>query len=77
MRQRNNKFANDVRAGKKATHPSRQEKLAKRSPLSVWALGLVVFIVFGGGTYTQTAKIKGNRTDIAVVVFELMRIIFL
>ncbi|KAF8167558.1 hypothetical protein B0H34DRAFT_792270 [Crassisporium funariophilum] len=48
MRQRNTKFANDVRAGKKATHPSRQDKLAHRSPLGVWALGTIVFIVVGG-----------------------------
>ena len=63
MRQRNNKFASDVRAGKKATHPSRQDKLAKRSPLSLWALGLVVFVVLGGGTYTEN-KLHGNYTDI-------------
>ena len=63
MRQRNNKFASDVRAGKKATHPSRQDKLAKRSPLSLWALGLVVFVVLGGGTYTEI-KLHRNYTDI-------------
>ena len=60
MRQRNNKFANDVRAGKKAAHPSRQEKLAQRSPLNLWALGLVVFVVMGGGTYIQSAKGYGK-----------------
>ncbi|KAF9535731.1 hypothetical protein CPB83DRAFT_30422 [Crepidotus variabilis] len=48
MRQRNAKFAKDVRAGKKATHPSRADKLANRSALSLWALGLVVFVVVGG-----------------------------
>ena len=65
MRQRNNKFAADVREGKKATHPSRQEKLARRSPLNLWALGLVVFVVMGGGTYIQTAKkLMANCTDI-------------
>jgi Ribosome associated membrane protein RAMP4 len=56
MRQRNAKFANDVRAGKKAIHPSRQDKLAKRSPLSLWALGLVVFVVLGGGMYIHATK---------------------
>ena len=60
MRQRNNKFATDVRAGKKATHPSRQEKLARRSPLNLWALGLVVFVVLGGGKNIQTAKSHGK-----------------
>lgn len=48
MRQRNAKFANDVRAGKAATRPSRQDKLAHRSPLSLWALGVIVFVVIGG-----------------------------
>uniref|UniRef100_A0A8H7Y5B5 Stress-associated endoplasmic reticulum protein n=1 Tax=Psilocybe cubensis TaxID=181762 RepID=A0A8H7Y5B5_PSICU len=48
MRKRNNKFANDVRAGKQATHQSRQDKLAKRSPLNLWALGVIVFVVIGG-----------------------------
>jgi hypothetical protein len=64
MRQRNNKFASDVRAGKKAAHPSRQEKLAQRSPLNLWALGLVVFVVMGGGTYTTLKKVMANFTDI-------------
>lgn len=49
MRQRNEKFAKDVRAGKKPTHPSRQEAYAKRSPINLWALGVVVFVVVGGG----------------------------
>ncbi|KAE9400974.1 hypothetical protein BT96DRAFT_880756 [Gymnopus androsaceus JB14] len=48
MRKRNEKFAKDAREGKKPTHLSRQEKLAKRSPISFWALGVVVFVVMGG-----------------------------
>ncbi|EDR15923.1 uncharacterized protein LACBIDRAFT_301400 [Laccaria bicolor S238N-H82] len=48
MRQRNAKFAKDVREGKKATHVSRQEKMLQKSPLSLWALGIVVFVVIGG-----------------------------
>ncbi|TRM61665.1 hypothetical protein BD626DRAFT_501774 [Schizophyllum amplum] len=48
MRQRNAKFAAAARSGKKPTHPSRQDRLAKRSPVSTWALGLVVFVVCGG-----------------------------
>ncbi|KAJ7361347.1 hypothetical protein B0H14DRAFT_2677564 [Mycena olivaceomarginata] len=48
MRQRNAKFANTAKSGKKPTHPSRAEQLAKRSPLNVWALGVVVFVVIGG-----------------------------
>ena len=77
MRQRNNKFASDVRAGKRATHPSRQEKLAQRSPLNLWILGLVVFVVIGGGTYIQTAKSSGIVLIFAVVIFELISVIFL
>ena len=49
MRQRNAKFAKDARDGKKPTHPSRQEQLSKRSPLNLWALGIVMFVVLGGG----------------------------
>lgn len=52
MRRRNEKFAKDVREGKKATHSSRADKLAQRSPISAWALGVVMFVVFGGGEST-------------------------
>lgn len=48
MRQRNEKFAKDVRAGKKPTKPSRQDQLAKASPINIWALGVIVFVVLGG-----------------------------
>ncbi|KAJ7116828.1 hypothetical protein C8R43DRAFT_902351 [Mycena crocata] len=48
MRQRNAKFATTAKAGKKPTHPSRAEQLAKRSPINIWALGIVVFVVMGG-----------------------------
>ncbi|KII93936.1 hypothetical protein PLICRDRAFT_171634 [Plicaturopsis crispa FD-325 SS-3] len=47
-RQKNTKFANAARAGKKPTKPSRQELLSKRSPVSLWALGIVLFVVVGG-----------------------------
>lgn len=77
MRQRNNKFASDVRAGKRATHPSRQEKLAQRSPLNLWILGLVVFVVIGGGTYIQNAKSFGIVLIFVVVIFELISVVFL
>jgi len=79
MRQRNNKFASDVRAGKKAVHSSHQDKLAKRSPLSLWTLGLVVFVVLGGGTYILFTKAQSSCTDniIVVVIFELIKIVFL
>ncbi|KAH7930460.1 hypothetical protein BV22DRAFT_64806 [Leucogyrophana mollusca] len=48
MRKKNAQFASAARAGKKPTKPSRQEKLAKRSPISLWALGMVLFVVVGG-----------------------------
>ncbi|RXW23040.1 hypothetical protein EST38_g2792 [Candolleomyces aberdarensis] len=48
MRRRNEKFAKDVREGKKATHASRADKIAHKSPISAWALGAVIFVVFGG-----------------------------
>jgi len=28
--------------------PSRLQKLSKRSPISVWALGAIIFVVMGG-----------------------------
>jgi hypothetical protein len=48
MKKKNDKFASDARAGKKPTKPSRQERLLKRSPLSLWTLGIVLFVVVGG-----------------------------
>ncbi|KAI6031351.1 hypothetical protein PISMIDRAFT_671094 [Pisolithus microcarpus 441] len=48
LRQKNAQFANAVRSGKKAVRPSRQEQLSKRSPISLWALGIVLFVVVGG-----------------------------
>ncbi|TFL03384.1 hypothetical protein BDV98DRAFT_564131 [Pterulicium gracile] len=48
MRQRNAKFAKDAREGKKPTHKSRQEQLKKSSPINVYALGVVVFVICGG-----------------------------
>jgi Ribosome associated membrane protein RAMP4 len=49
MKKKNEKFANDARAGKKPTKLSHQDRLAKRSPISLWALGIVLFVVIGGG----------------------------
>jgi hypothetical protein len=48
MRQKNAQFANKARAGKNPVKPSRQERLAKRSPISLWALGAILFVVVGG-----------------------------
>ncbi|KAJ8582089.1 hypothetical protein M405DRAFT_582678 [Rhizopogon salebrosus TDB-379] len=48
LRRKNAQFANAVRSGKKAVRPSYQERMAKRSPISLWALGIVLFVVVGG-----------------------------
>lgn len=48
IRQKNQSFAKAAREGRKATKPSRQERLAKQSPIPLWALSLIVFIVCGG-----------------------------
>lgn len=48
LRQKNAQFADKARAGKNPVKPSRQERLAKRSPISLWALGAVLFVVLGG-----------------------------
>ncbi|KAI0756503.1 hypothetical protein C8Q80DRAFT_37303 [Daedaleopsis nitida] len=49
LRKRNAQFADKSRAGKNPIKPSRQEKLSKRSPISLWALGIILFVVMGGG----------------------------
>ena len=51
LRRKNNQFASKSRAGKNPVKPSRQEQLAKRSPISLWALGAIVFVVVGGGVF--------------------------
>ncbi|PCH34087.1 hypothetical protein WOLCODRAFT_64159, partial [Wolfiporia cocos MD-104 SS10] len=48
LRHANERFAEKSRAGKKPTKPSRRELLSKRSPISVWALGAIAFVVIGG-----------------------------
>ncbi|KAI0067989.1 hypothetical protein BV25DRAFT_1818345 [Artomyces pyxidatus] len=48
MRQKSNQFAAKARAGKNPINPSRKEKLAKQSPIGLWALGIVLFVVVGG-----------------------------
>ncbi|KAH8101040.1 hypothetical protein DFH11DRAFT_1524188, partial [Phellopilus nigrolimitatus] len=53
---KNQKFAKAAREGKKPTKLSRQERLAKQSPIPVWALGVVVFVVCGGVVF-ELAKL--------------------
>lgn len=80
MRQKNAKFANAARSGKKPTNPSRQEKLAKRSPINIWALGIVVFVVVGGGAphfYSQAYDLPNENSPCHVVLFEVARLLFL
>ena len=49
IRQRNEQFSNKARAGKNPVNASRKEKLAKQSPIGLWALGIILFVVVGGG----------------------------
>ena len=49
IRQKNQSFAKAAREGRKPTKPSRQERLAKRSPVPLWALAIIIFVVCGGG----------------------------
>jgi len=48
LRRKNAEFAKAVKSGKKAVRPSYQERMAKRSPINLWALGMVLFVVVGG-----------------------------
>ncbi|KAI0778687.1 hypothetical protein BD413DRAFT_465788, partial [Trametes elegans] len=48
LRKRNNQFAEKARAGKNPIKASRQERLSKRSPVSIWALAIILFVVVGG-----------------------------
>ncbi|KAL1951204.1 hypothetical protein VTO73DRAFT_353 [Trametes versicolor] len=48
LRKRNSQFAEKARAGKNPIKPSRQDRLSKRSPVSIWALGIILFVVLGG-----------------------------
>ena len=49
LRQKNQSFAKAAREGRKPTKPSRQERLEKQSPVPLWVLALIVFVVCGGG----------------------------
>lgn len=49
MRQKNEKFANNVRAGKTAVQPSTRDKLKKKSPIGYTALVIIIFVLVGGG----------------------------
>ncbi|KAI9513127.1 hypothetical protein F5148DRAFT_972538, partial [Russula earlei] len=48
IRQRNEQFTTKARTGKNPVNESRKEKLAKQSPIGLWALGLVLLVVVGG-----------------------------
>jgi hypothetical protein len=63
MNQRNTKFANAVRAGKKATHESQAAKRLHKSPLSAVALGVIVFVVVGGGADPQPTLVLADQTN--------------
>ncbi|KIY50490.1 hypothetical protein FISHEDRAFT_38677, partial [Fistulina hepatica ATCC 64428] len=48
IRQRNAKFAKAAASGKNPTHASRQEKLKHKSPVPLWILAVIIFVVVGG-----------------------------
>ena len=78
LRRKNAQFENKVRAGKTAVKPSRQERLAKRSPISLWALGIILFVVVGGGTlWRLVSGCAASHVSSATVIFELLRLVFL
>lgn len=56
LRQKNQQFANKARAGKNPVNQSRKDKLDNRSPISMWALGMVAFVVIGGGTSRSPSR---------------------
>ena len=62
LRQRNQQFANKARAGKNPVNPSRKEKLQKRSPISTWALGMIAFVLIGGGLSDSAIRLSLERS---------------
>lgn len=77
LRRKNAQFESKVRAGKTGVKPSRQERLAKRSPISLWALGIILFVVVGGGTLWRIISGCALSNPCCTVLFELLRVIFL
>jgi hypothetical protein len=79
MRQRNEQFSGKARAGKNPVNASRKEKLAKQSPIPLWALGLILFVVIGGGTPTCSLSvcITAHSPWSFTVFFEAIRLFFL
>ena len=75
MRRLNAQFAEKGRAGKNPTKPSRQESLAKRSPVGMWALGIICFVVMGGGMRQLFRSLDETYAQNAVIL-ELIRLIF-
>jgi hypothetical protein len=55
--------------------PSYQERMAKRSPISLWALGMVLFVVVGGGELPFVSL--NSEFDNITVIFELAKLVFL
>ena len=77
-------FAEKARAGKNPVKASRAERLSKRSPISLWALGVILFVVLGGGaSRAPFFHLRAMLIDCLfwfarlTVVFELLRLFFL
>lgn len=78
MRQRNEQFGAKARAGKNPVNTSRKEKLAKQSPIGLWALGIVLFVVVGGGTHDLLSVFHSSHfLPSSAVFFEAIRLVFL
>ena len=78
MKQRNTKFANAVRAGKKATQESQAEKRLHKNPLSALALGVIVFVVVGGGSdHPPSCLVNQTKPEFPAVIFEFLSLFFL
>ena len=76
IRQRNEQFNSKARAGKNPINASRKEKLAKQSPIGLWALGVVLFVVVGGGGHLAISP-ACHADNLHPVFFEAIRLIFL
>jgi len=71
MRQRNEQFGAKARSGKNPVNASRKEKLAKQSPIGLWALGIVLFVVVGGGTYD--VLFRPSQLTLLAVIHSFLR----
>ena len=75
MRQKNEKFASNVRAGKPAVQPSTRDRLKKKSPIGYTAVAVLVFVLAGAGTYDITTLVAQLLTRPAGIL-QLFKVFF-